>query len=52
MTARTFDLMLQLLRDSNLTVLMDEIAIVEDRFAVAGRLDPSPIGGIVYESSV
>jgi len=41
----TFDQMVAFLKDSNITLLMDEVAIADGRLAVAGRLDPSPIRG-------
>jgi len=41
----TFPLMLQFLADSDITVLMEEHAVIDGRFVLIGRLDPSPIGG-------
>jgi hypothetical protein len=41
----TLPQMKQFLIDSNVTLLNDEYVIVDDRFALFGRLDSSPIGG-------
>jgi len=41
----TFEQMVAFLRDSNITLLMDEVTVADGRLAVAGRLDPSPIRG-------
>lgn len=42
---KTLPRMLRFLEDSNITVLMEEHAVIDDRFVLIGRLDPSPIGG-------
>lgn len=41
----TFDDMLAFMEESRIHVLKDEVTIIDDRLALAGRLDPSPIGG-------
>lgn len=41
----TFPRMLRFLKDSNITVLMEEHVVIDDRLVLIGRLDPSPIGG-------
>jgi len=41
----TFPQMLQFLEDSNITVLMEEHVVIDERLVLIGRLDPSPIGG-------
>jgi len=41
----TFPQMLEFLKDSNITVLMEEFTVIDNRFVLIGRLDPSPIGG-------
>ena len=42
---RTLDQMKQFLEDSKIKLLNDEYLIIDDRFALFGRLDSSPIGG-------
>ncbi|RPJ95212.1 metallophosphoesterase [Rummeliibacillus sp. TYF005] len=42
---KTFHQMVKLLKDSNIMLLKDEYVIIDDRFALAGRLDSSPIRG-------
>jgi hypothetical protein len=42
---KTFAQMVKFLEESNITLLMDEVVVIDGRFALAGRLDPSPIGG-------
>ena len=42
---KTFTKMVELLKDSNISLLKDEYVIIDDRFALAGRLDSSPIRG-------
>lgn len=42
---KTFDKMLQFLKDSEISVLMEEHQIIGDSIVLLGRLDPSPIGG-------
>ena len=37
--------MMNLLKESNVTLLNDEYVIIDDRLVLIGRLDPSPIGG-------
>lgn len=41
----TFDEMVRFLEKSNITLLNDEHVIIDDKFILVGRLDPSPIGG-------
>ena len=41
----TLPQMLKFLEDSNITVLMEDYAVIDGRFVLIGRLDPSPIGG-------
>ena len=40
-----FGEMLSFLQRSNITVLKDEHAVIDERLVLVGRLDPSPIGG-------
>jgi hypothetical protein len=42
---RTLPEMLEFLEDSGVTVLMEEHVVIDGRFVLIGRLDPSPIGG-------
>lgn len=42
---RTFNQMLDLLKQSNIQLLHDEYVIIDERLILFGRLDPSPIGG-------
>jgi len=42
---RTLPQMLQFLEDSGVTVLIEEHVVIDGRFVLIGRLDPSPIGG-------
>lgn len=42
---KTFTKMVELLKDSNISLLKDEYVIIDDRFALVGRLDSSPIRG-------
>lgn len=42
---KTFTRMVELIESSNITLLKDEYLIIDERFALVGRLDPSPIGG-------
>jgi len=41
----TFNEMLSFLAQGNITVLKDEHAVIDNRLALVGRLDPSPIRG-------
>lgn len=41
---KTFDQMLRFLERSNIKLLNDEHIIIDNRFALFGRVDPSPIG--------
>jgi len=41
---RTLNKMLDFLERSNIKVLIDEYVAIDERFILAGRLDPSPIG--------
>lgn len=41
----TFNLMMDILNKSNINVLMDDVAFIDNKLAVLGRLDGSPIGG-------
>ncbi|MDW0117502.1 metallophosphoesterase [Sporosarcina thermotolerans] len=41
----TFDEMVRFLEKSNITLLNDEHVIIDDKFILVGRVDPSPIGG-------
>ena len=41
----TFDEMVRFLEKSDITLLNDEHVIIDDKFILIGRLDPSPIGG-------
>lgn len=42
---KTFDQMVSFLEQSNIQLLRDEYTIIDERLALFGRLDPSPIGG-------
>ncbi|RUS50874.1 serine/threonine protein phosphatase, partial [Kurthia sp. 3B1D] len=42
---KTFSQMVQLLEESNITLLNDEYVVIDDKLALVGRVDPSPIGG-------
>lgn len=42
----TFNEMLRFLEQGNVKVLQDEFVIIEDKFILLGRSDPSPIGGV------
>ncbi|WHT49671.1 hypothetical protein QNH10_09335 [Sporosarcina thermotolerans] len=37
--------MVRFLEKSNITLLNDEHVIIDDKFILVGRVDPSPIGG-------
>lgn len=41
----TYDAMLNFLEESHVTLLQDDYLVIEDKFIVVGRSDPSPIGG-------
>jgi hypothetical protein len=41
----TFDEMLAFLERSNIRLLKDEYVVIDERLALFGRVDPSPIGG-------
>ena len=41
----TFDKMMDILSRGNVKVLMDESVVIDDRLAIIGRLDKTPIGG-------
>lgn len=41
----TFDEMVHFLGESNIKLLNDEHVVIDDKFILIGRLDPSPIGG-------
>lgn len=41
----TFDEMLAFMEEGQIHVLKDEVTVIDGRLALAGRLDPSPIGG-------
>jgi len=41
----TLNQMMAFLEESNIKLLKDEYVIIDDRFALFGRLDPHPIGG-------
>jgi len=42
---KTFDNMMDFLEQSNIKLLTDEYVIIDERLALFGRVDPSPIGG-------
>jgi predicted MPP superfamily phosphohydrolase len=42
---KTFNDMLNFLEQSNIKLLNDDYAVIEDRLVLIGRVDPSPIGG-------
>ena len=42
---KTFNEMLRFLEESNVKLLKDEYVIIDEKLALFGRLDPSPIGG-------
>lgn len=42
---KTFDKMVHFLHQSNIKLLKDEYITIDNRLALFGRLDPSPIGG-------
>lgn len=44
-SGKTFDKMIELLSKSNVKVLMDKSKVIDNKFAILGRLDGTPIGG-------
>lgn len=44
-SGKTFDEMVHFLELSNIKLLTDEYVIIDERLALFGRVDPSPIGG-------
>ena len=46
---KTFSLMKDFLKDANITLLNEDYRIIDDRFALVGRADASPIGGAEKE---